>query len=92
MSHPPAAFSLNDYLFGPLGKEYCFYFYVLAVLGFFITFFLVVSLVIAIFNMKKLSGGVIAGMAMGIVYPALFYLQNRLLHSMCIHSEQAQMK
>ena len=71
-----------DYLYGPLSKDYCIYFYVLSILGFVL---LILFLVPAIFMGIMKRKGVdyyftILGVSFGY---AIFYFQNRLLHSMC---------
>lgn len=74
--------SMNDTLYGPLGKEYCIYFYILSVFGF-ISLILVVisSLVIGIYK-KKGFDFYLQAFTLAIVY-GMLYLQNRLLFNMC---------
>ena len=72
-----------DSLFGPLGEEYCLYFYFLSIIGF---VFLVIFLVPALFyGLTKRKGFDyylhVIGISLGYL---VFYFQNRLLHSMCI--------
>lgn len=72
-----------DYLYGPLSKDYCIYFYILSILGFVL---LILFLVPAIFMGIMKRKGVdyyftILGVSFGY---AIFYFQNRLLHSMCM--------
>lgn len=74
-----------DTLFGPLSKNYCFYFYILSVIGLISLFLLVVtSLFIGV---TKKKGFVFYGsmISVAIVY-GMMYLQNRLLFNMCSHS------
>ena len=79
--------SLENYLYGPLSKQYCIVFYLLSVIGL-LTFVLV--LVAAGINIldgtKKLSMTEILIIAYSLFFPFLFYIQNRLLHSMCVSS------
>ena len=73
---------LADNLFGPLPKVYCVLFYYLSVLGF-------VWLVIAISVFASMAVSKPRGMSfyisalMALVGYGVFYIQNRLLHSMC---------
>lgn len=74
--------SLNDTLYGPLGKEYCIYFYILSVFGFISLIFIVLtSLVIGIYK-KKGFDFYLQAFTLAIVY-GMLYLQNRLLFNMC---------
>jgi len=72
-----------DNLFGPLSKDYCIYFYVLSILGFvLLVLFLVPAIFMGITKKKGLDYYLtIFGVAFGY---AIFYFQNRLLHSMCM--------
>ena len=76
--------SLNDVLFGPLGEDYCLYFYVLTVFCFFTGFYVLLNMMIAIVTSKqgKNAGIIILG-AVGLLYWTLLYVQNRLLYTMC---------
>ena len=65
-------------LFSPLGRENCWYFYILAVLSFAI---FVVTLAVAVFNK---NGKV--NMFMLALSPLVTYYAYRLLYSMCIRS------
>ena len=73
---------LADKLFGTLPKEYCVLFYYLSVLGF-------VWLVIAIAVFASMAVSKPRGVSfyisalMALVGYGVFYIQNRLLHSMC---------
>jgi hypothetical protein len=79
--------SLENYLFGPLSKQYCMLFYLMSVLGL-LTF--VIVLVTAGYGIlsgsKKFSLTEILIIAYSLFFPFLFYIQNRLLHSMCINT------
>ncbi len=76
---------LADRLFGVLPKDYCVLFYYLSVLGF---VWLVVALVLftsmAVSRKRGMSFYISAVLAL--IGYGVFYLQNRLLHSMCAHS------
>lgn len=77
---------MNDY-FGPLGPEYCLYFYILSIIFgifFLTTFFSTISY--GIFNFKKLNSLYFINSVFMLVNTFLAYLVNRLLHTMCIKS------
>lgn len=71
-----------DYLYGPLSKDYCIYFYILSILGFvLLILFLVPAIFMGIMKRKGIDYYfTILGVSFGY---AIFYFQNRLLHSMC---------
>lgn len=73
---------IMDYLYGPLSKDYCIYFYILSILGFVL---LILFLVPAIFmGIMKRKGVDYYFTVLGVSFGyAIFYFQNRLLHSMC---------
>jgi hypothetical protein len=82
------SFSLNNYLFGPLDTEYCFYFYILSVIHYLIFIFIIGSLVFSLVTgNKKVDMKMITTMLFGSLLYAALYFQNRLLHSMCISKE-----
>jgi hypothetical protein len=73
-----------DYLFGPLSPDYCLYFYFLSIFGFvLLTVFLVSTLLYGIMRRKGIDF-YIGSLGIAIGY-AIFYFQNRLLHSMCVN-------
>lgn len=73
--------NLND-LFGPLGKEYCYYFYILSLFGLIALVLLIVSsLVMIVFG--KNSAGFNMQMVVAVVAYGILYFQNRLLFNMC---------
>lgn len=69
-------------LFGPLGQEYCLYFYFLSVFGFIIFAFVIISGFVMGFS-KKRDASFYFQVMMGSLAYAIFYFQNRLLYSMC---------
>lgn len=74
--------SMNDTLYGPLGKEYCIYFYILSVFGFISLVLIVISsLFIGIYK-KKGFDFYLQAFTLAVVY-GMLYLQNRLLFNMC---------
>jgi hypothetical protein len=77
--------NLQQLLFGPLGKQYCLYFYILSVIGLvFVVIILVSAFVLGISKRKGLDFYMSA--VIGTLGYAIFYFQNRLLYTMCISS------
>ena len=76
--------TIMDTLYGPLGKQYCMYFYLLSVFGFVLLALTVLGLVWSLFT-KKMDMKVVMGLIMASLGYGIFYFQNRLLHSMCVH-------
>lgn len=74
-----------DAYFGPLGKEYCVYFYVLAII-FGITFFLSLISIgsFIVMHSKKVDTMFIANSFLILFNTFLAYLSNRLLNTMCV--------
>ena len=75
--------TMNDTLFGSLGKQYCIYFYLLSVFGFILLAMTMIGMVWSLFT-KKLDMKVITGLVMASLGYGIFYFQNRLLHTMCV--------
>ena len=77
---------MNTY-FGPLGEEYCVYFYVLSIF-FGIAFVLsVISVVVYMFtNVNKINMTFLIHTFFLLLNSFLAYLVNRLLHTMCMKS------
>jgi hypothetical protein len=71
-----------NYLFGPLGEEFCIYFYALSIFGFiYLVLFLLPSIYFGL-TTKTTSMYWANVFAVSIGY-FIFYFQNRLLHTMC---------
>ena len=72
-----------DTLFGPLSKQYCIYFYFLSIFGFILlAIFIVSSIIVGLSKRRGIDYYMqVVGIALGY---AIFYFQNRLLHSMCV--------
>lgn len=79
--------ALINYFFSPLDKQYfCTFFLVLTIFGF---VFVLGALFMLIYGLYKNMGTVTFGKHVTIlVFYSLFYLQSRLLYSMCIGSIQ----
>lgn len=72
---------MESYFFGPLGREYCVYFYFLTVFAF-VSFALAgVSSVYSMVTSKKFD---IRGTLVSLLMLFLTYFQSRLLYSMCV--------
>lgn len=73
--------------FGPLGKEYCVYFYVLSIISG-ITFAISVISVMwyVVMHMNKINTMFIVNAALVVFNTFLAYISNRLLHTMCIRA------
>jgi len=73
---------IMDKLFGPLGKEYCIWFYFLSILSF---VGLILYLVVGIYRgiSKKKDALYFLGVILVSFWYGLAYFQNRLFYSMC---------
>lgn len=74
-----------DALFGPLSKQYCFYFYILSLFGIVSLVFLVLSSLVIGITKKKGFVFYTQMMFVAVMY-GMIYLQNRILFNMCSHS------
>ena len=77
---------MNDY-FGPLGQEYCMYFYVLSIIAgvsFVLSAFSVVSY--AVMHYSKINSMFVINAVLVLFNTFLAYIANRLLHTMCVKS------
>ncbi len=74
-----------DTLFGPMSKQYCFYFYILSVFGLISLLFLVVSSLVLGISKGKGIMFYLGTLSVAIVY-GMIYLQNRMLFNMCSNS------
>jgi hypothetical protein len=81
---------MNDFMntyFGPLGQEYCIYFYALSIF-FGIAFMLSVISVVTymITHINKIDMKMLIHTFFLLINSFLAYLVNRLLHTMCVKS------
>ena len=76
--------TMNDTLFGSLGKQYCIYFYLLSVFGFILLVLTMMGMIWSIFT-KRFDMKIMVGLVMASLGYGIFYFQNRLLHTMCVH-------
>lgn len=74
-----------DSYFGPLGKEYCIYFYILSII-FGVTFVLSAISIgsFMVMHSKKVDMMFIVNAFMVLFNTFLAYLSNRLLNTMCV--------
>ncbi len=77
---------MNDY-FGPLGQEYCMYFYVLSIIAG-VSFALSAVSVIsyAVMHYNKINSMFVINSVLVLFNTFLAYIANRLLHTMCVKS------
>jgi hypothetical protein len=74
-------------LFAPIeNRDLCLWFYFLSVLGFAFVFLVIMSTVGVALSSKKLPSGFFLQMFFATLGYGVFYLQNRLLYSMCVKS------
>mgnify|MGYP001394050712 FL=1 len=76
---------IMETLFGPLDRKFCDYFWLLSVLGFVLLAVLIVSSLLVGISKNKGSDFYFQTISIALGY-AIFYFQNRLLHSMCTGS------
>lgn len=74
-----------DSLFGPLNKNYCFYFYALGVVGLISLVLLVITTLFIGISSKRTGAFYFQMLSVAVVY-GMMYLQNRLLFNMCNNS------
>jgi small basic protein len=74
--------SVVDNLFGPLGRDYCIYFWALSVFGF--VSLLIVAVPAVFYGLSKNKGlDYYLAVLFGVATYIIIYFQNRLLYSMC---------
>jgi hypothetical protein len=75
--------------FGPLSKEYCFYYLLLTYISFFILLTtLVYELYYLMFKLKKINSRVLVTVLMVILNLFIVYFVNRLSYTVCSKSLQ----
>ena len=80
--------SLENYFFGPLDKKYCSYFYAVTIASFafcLILSFLFLSLFVQ--GKKKLSFYSVLVVFAIVMEAFSHYFQNRLLYTICVHTD-----
>lgn len=83
--------SLEDYFFGPLDKRYCVLFYVFTIINFLFFILAIVVSARGLFNMVNKKGFGLSlmevfSMLYALAFSFIFYIQSRLLYSMCVNS------
>jgi hypothetical protein len=73
---------IMETLFGPLDRKFCDYFWLLSVLGFVLLAILLISSLLVGISKNKGMDFYLQTISIALGY-AIFYFQNRLLHSMC---------
>ena len=73
-----------DYLFGPIGREYCLYFYFLSVFAF--VMFVITLLSIVMLAMKGKTKFSMLESVLVVFQPLLLYFVNRIFYSMCVNA------
>ena len=74
-----------DAFFGPLSKKYCYYFYILSIIGMILTIGVAFLGITSGIIKKKGISFYISLIPLIIVYGTV-YFQNRLLYNMCSHT------
>ena len=77
---------LTDRFFSPLGKEWCIYYFAILVFVFIFFVLSIISAVIGLFNLKKISFNEIYLLCVPIVMNLILYLQSRIIYSICVSS------
>jgi hypothetical protein len=80
---------MNDtmnYFFGPLSKEYCLYYYFLAVISAIIFTLTALSFAVVIVKSKKIKAGMWLSMFNTLLSIFIGYFVSRLLYTMCVKS------
>ena len=77
--------STMDYIYGPISKKYCLYFYILSVIGFILLLVVLLATIYQCFTKKHPMTFYLNMIMLAILY-GMFYLQNRLLYNMCTGS------
>ena len=73
---------MNTGLFGPIGREYCLYFYILSVVAVVVAALIFIPAVYVGITEKKGFQYFLMSLD-GIIVYLMAYLQNRLLYNMC---------
>ena len=77
---------LTNKFFGPLGKEWCMYYFAILVFVFIFFVLSIISAVIGLFSLKKFSFNEIYLLCVPIVMNLVLYLQSRIIYSICVSS------
>jgi asparagine N-glycosylation enzyme membrane subunit Stt3 len=78
--------NLEQKLFGPISKKYCYYFNIMSMLAFIIIICGILSIIYMLMTNMKNSQMSIMHLVILIVTYSMVYLQNRLLYDMCLNT------
>ena len=79
---------INEFLFGPLSKNWCLYFYFLSIIWY-IVFLLSILFLIRYLMGKNVKTEVAFGSLMYAFTVFVMYIEKRILHGMCINSSSS---
>jgi len=77
--------NIMDYLYGPLSKNWCIYFYFFSIFSFLVVIYLLFILAFLI-TTKKYNLNIIGLLSFTTLIYILGYIQMRILYGMCINS------
>ncbi len=77
---------LMNYFFGPLPKQYCLYYYFLAIISGIIFVFTSLTFITVIMKSKKIKLNMWLRMFSTLISMFIGYFVSRLLYTMCINS------
>ena len=77
---------LTDRFFGPLGKEWCMYYFAILVFVFIFFILSIISAVIGLLNLKKFTFNEIYLLSVQVIMNLVLYLQSRIIYSICVSS------
>jgi hypothetical protein len=75
--------NILDEIMGPLGREYCNYFYIMGLLSFGLLSYMIVNIVYHVVFTKK-KGQTSINMLVIVAQVGITYLVNRLFYNMCM--------
>jgi uncharacterized YccA/Bax inhibitor family protein len=75
-----------DLVFSPLGKEWCFFYFIILVMTFIALVGAIFVAIVSLFNVKKFTFAAIYAILIGVFFGAITYIQSRLIYSICLAS------
>jgi hypothetical protein len=79
--------NFHDMFFGPLGKEWCLYYYILLVFAFIGLVMTIFSAVVSLVNAKKLTmSGFLKNSIVPVITSTILYFLARMIYSICINA------
>lgn len=73
-----------NYFFGPLPREYCLYYYFLAVISAILFVVTLLSFAFTVFKSKKIKSGMWFAMLNGLITIFISYFISRLMYTICV--------